>query len=171
MNLVFQLVVGIPLEYIYGWWRVTFVYVAGVIANVIGTSIIYPEKHIFGSSGGVYALIGAYLIIILLNWKEMEMAIFQFMAILIFTIVDVLNSFNNYRSDPEGSVGYMGHLCGAIAGLLVGILILRYEKCKGWQAIFWWCSFGVYVVAMISGVSVHIFCTSHFGTGPKYSAS
>lgn len=109
--------------------------------------------------------------VILLNWKEMEMAKIQLAAFLIYIIVDVGNSYSNYIIDPKESLGYMGHLCGSIAGLLVGILILRYLVCEGWQIIFWWCSFGVYVLAMILGVLIHIFYTGHFETAPKYTVS
>lgn len=171
MNLTFQLVAGIAIEYIYGCWRVLLVYLAGVLANVIGTSIINPDIYIFGSSGGVYALIGAYLSIILLNWKEMEKAKTQLTVILLFIIIDVGNSVYNCRIDPVGCVGYLGHLCGFISGLLVGILILRYEKYQGWKIICWWCTFGIYVVLMIFGVFVHIFCDSRFSTVGKFSAA
>lgn len=164
-----QLILGIPLEYIYGWWRITLVYLAGVLANVIGTSIFRPEIYIFGSSGGVYSLMGAYFIIILLNWNEMEKAKTQLIAMLIFIIVDVGSSIYNYNIDEEGSIGYIGHLCGFIAGLLVGILILRYGRCTGWQRILWWCTVAVYGLIMILGVSVHIFYSSHFVTSPKYT--
>lgn len=162
---------GIALEYIYGWWRVTLLYLAGVVANVIGVSILSPEKYILGSSGGVYALLAAYLFILLLNWKEMELALMQTIIFFILIVVDVGVSFNSLDIDPEGSVGYMGHLFGAIAGILVGILILRYDRCGGWQMILWWCTFSVYILVMFVGVLFHILYAKHFATGPKYSVS
>ena len=52
---------GIPLEMVHGWWRVLIVYLAGVVAGSLGTSISDPTVFLGGASGGVYALIAAHL--------------------------------------------------------------------------------------------------------------
>ena len=42
-NLIFQLLLGLPLEIVHKWWRVLIVYFCGVIAgNCISASIISP---------------------------------------------------------------------------------------------------------------------------------
>jgi len=52
---------GIPLEMVHGWWRVLLVYLAGVLAGSLGTSVTDPTVYLAGASGGVYALITAHL--------------------------------------------------------------------------------------------------------------
>jgi rhomboid-related protein 1/2/3 len=57
MNVIFQLSLGIGLELVHGWWRVCLIYLSGVLAGSIGTSIFDPKAKLVGASGGVYALI------------------------------------------------------------------------------------------------------------------
>jgi Uncharacterized membrane protein (homolog of Drosophila rhomboid) len=61
VNLVVQIILGIPLEMVHGWWRVLLVYLAGVVAGSLGTSVSDPTVYLAGASGGVYALIAAHL--------------------------------------------------------------------------------------------------------------
>ena len=61
MNLFVQIMLGIPLEMVHGWWRVLLVYLAGVVAGSLGTSISDPGVYLAGASGGVYAIVAAHL--------------------------------------------------------------------------------------------------------------
>lgn len=56
-----QLFLGILLELVHKWWRVGIVYICGVIAGSLATSLSDPEVFLAGASGGVYALIAAHL--------------------------------------------------------------------------------------------------------------
>lgn len=60
-NILVQVVLGIPLEMVHSWWRVLIIYVAGVIAGSLGTSVLDPTVYLAGASGGVYALLLAHL--------------------------------------------------------------------------------------------------------------
>ena len=60
-NVLIQLLLGIPLEMVHKWWRVMAVYLAGVIAGSLASSISDPSAFLAGASGGVYALIAAHL--------------------------------------------------------------------------------------------------------------
>jgi rhomboid-related protein 1/2/3 len=80
-NLLVQLVLGIPLEMVHGWWRLLIVYLAGVIAGSLGTSITDPSVYLAGASGGVYALLLAHLASVILVMTMFEFSIlisFQF---------------------------------------------------------------------------------------------
>lgn len=48
------------------WKRVLFIYLAGVIAGSLATSVIDPSIFLAGSYGGMYALIAAHLITVIL---------------------------------------------------------------------------------------------------------
>ena len=56
-----------------GWigsLRVLAVYLAGVLAGSLGTSLTDPNTYVAGASGGVYSLIAAHLATVLINWSE-----------------------------------------------------------------------------------------------------
>lgn len=57
MNLVIQIFLGISLESVHRWWRVAIIYLVGVLAGSVGTSIFNPNVYLAGASGGGYALI------------------------------------------------------------------------------------------------------------------
>lgn len=61
MNLTVQIFIGIPLEMAHGWWRVVLIYIGGVIAGSLATSIADPYILLAGASGGVYSLITAHI--------------------------------------------------------------------------------------------------------------
>lgn len=79
MNLLVQLFLGTALELVHCWWRVALVYLSGVLAGSMGTSIASPRIFLAGASGnekwiflkvffnefnfpgGVYALITAHV--------------------------------------------------------------------------------------------------------------
>lgn len=66
VNVVVQLLLGIPLEMVHKWWRVLIVYLAGVIAGSLGTSVSDPNVYLAGASGGVYAIITAHVATIIM---------------------------------------------------------------------------------------------------------
>lgn len=61
INLIFQVVLGVALEFRNRWYRIFTVYAAGVIAGSLVTSITDPTVYLAGASGGVYALLTAHL--------------------------------------------------------------------------------------------------------------
>lgn len=83
-NLVVQLLVGLPLEMVHGSTRIGCVYLAGVLAGSLGTSVFDPEVYLVGASGGVYALLAAHLANVMLNYNNMQYGIIRLAAIFIF---------------------------------------------------------------------------------------
>lgn len=51
---------------VHRWWRVTLVYLAGVAAGSLATSLTDPKVYLAGASGGVYALIAAHVATIIM---------------------------------------------------------------------------------------------------------
>ncbi|XP_031432841.1 rhomboid-related protein 2 isoform X2 [Clupea harengus] len=70
-NLVMQLLLGIPLELVHKGFEVGMVYLAGVLAGSLASSIFDPLHALVGASGGVYALIGGYFMNAVVNYREM----------------------------------------------------------------------------------------------------
>uniref|UniRef100_A0A8B9LVP9 Rhomboid-related protein 2 n=1 Tax=Astyanax mexicanus TaxID=7994 RepID=A0A8B9LVP9_ASTMX len=96
-NLVLQLLLGIPLELVHKGFEVGMVYLGGVLAGSLASSIFDPYSALVGASGGVYALIGGYLMNALVNFREMIplLGIFRILVIVIIVGTDV--GFALYR--------------------------------------------------------------------------
>ena len=60
-NLIFQLVLGLPLEIVHKWWRLMIVYFAGTIGGSLAHSVTDFSVNLVGASGGCYALVGAHM--------------------------------------------------------------------------------------------------------------
>lgn len=183
MNLIIQIFLGTFLEVgkiwknfkkdfqifllsVHCWWRVALIYLAGVAAGSMGTSIYSPKIFLAGASGGVYALITAHVASIIMNWKEMRSGMVQLFFFLIYIGTDIAMSYHRHMTDPTDNVGYMAHLCGGVAGLLVGIGVLRNLDKKPYEKVLWWIAVTIYSGLMIAGICFHIFYPDHFLT-PK----
>jgi len=147
-NMIMQILVGVFLEMqqegYAGSFRVMLVYFSGVLAGSLGTSLSDPDTYIAGASGGCYALIAAHLATLALNWQEDSAIkikkiihrpltrIVRILFISFLTIHDVaLAIYFRVVLKEESRTGFMGHFCGALAGLLVGVFILdnrRYAR-------------------------------------------
>lgn len=92
----------------------------------------------------------------------MEFAIVQLFVFLIFCVTDVGFSAYRHFNDMHDQVGYVAHLCGAVAGLLVGIGVLRNLKVRPWERKLWWFAVTMYFLLMLSGVGIHLFYKDHF---------
>lgn len=144
------------------WWRVALVYLSGVAAGSMGTSIANPRIFLAGASGGVYALITAHIATIIMNWREMEYAIIQLFVFLVFCSTDVGFSIYRHLNDPNDRVGYIAHLCGGIAGLLVGIGVLRNLNVRPHEKYLWFMAVTIYTGLMTAGICFHIFYSDYF---------
>ncbi len=80
-NLLVQLLVGLPLEMVHGSLRIGCVYMAGVLAGSLGTSVFDPDVYLVGASGGVYALLAAHLANVLLNYNNMEFGLVRLLGV------------------------------------------------------------------------------------------
>lgn len=83
-NLIVQVAVGIPLEMVHGSGRIACIYLAGVLAGSLGTSIFDSNAYLVGSSGGVYALLAAHLANVMLNYSNIECGMVRLLGILVF---------------------------------------------------------------------------------------
>ncbi|XP_013145556.1 PREDICTED: rhomboid-related protein 2 isoform X1 [Papilio polytes] len=163
VNLLVQLFLGVPLEMVHRWWRVVLVYLAGVAAGSLATSLTDPKVYLAGASGGVYALIAAHVATIIMNWSEMEFAIVQLLVFVLLASVDVGTAvYDRYWRHMQQNIGYVAHLAGAVAGLLVGIGVLRNLEKRKWEKRLWWAAVVLYFSLMIAGVLANIFWYSHF---------
>ena len=177
-----QLLVGLSLEMSNSWWRVGLVYVLGVTAVSLASSIISPGVFLAGASGGVYALTCAHLAALLLNWKEDSLIIRQRLRkrkatsptfgkivrigrILVvggILSVDVVTAICTKLSGEVNTTSYTAHISGLVMGVLVGVVILKNRKVQFWEQ---WLKGTCCVLAAIflfSMIVINIFMQSIF---------
>lgn len=143
-NVLIQIVVGIPLEMIHGSCRVALVYLSGVLAGSIAASIFDTNAVLVGASGGVYALLAAHLANIVLNCACMELSIVKLIAIFTLAGADLgFAVWERYTRKPT-PVGYTAHLVGALAGLTIGLVVLKNFEQKLHDHYLWWIALAAY---------------------------
>ncbi|CAG9864947.1 unnamed protein product [Phyllotreta striolata] len=155
-NLVVQLLVGLPLEMVHGSGRVALIYMAGVAAGSLGTSVFDNDVYLVGASGGVYALLAAHLANVLLNYNNMQCGILRLFGIFAIASCDVGYAIYS-RYDSMGlPVSYVAHLTGALAGLTIGLLVLKNFEQKLHEQLLWWVALGVYAACTIFAVLFNV---------------
>ncbi|KAM9798448.1 rhomboid-related protein 2 [Neosynchiropus ocellatus] len=160
-NLFMQLLLGIPLELVHKGFEVGMVYMAGVLAGSLASSIFDPLSALVGASGGVYALIGGYLMNAVVNFREMIPLLGVFRILTIIVIVGVDFGFAFYRrfaNDGSGMhVSFVAHFGGIVAGMTVGyVFFSAYNQKLLKNPLFWMCIAG-YFVFVIFAVLYNIF--------------
>jgi len=160
-NLLVQLVVGLPLEMVHGSARVFTVYMAGVLAGSLGTSVCDAGRQVYlvGASGGVYALLAAHIANVLLNYHNMEFGLFRLLVVFLIASFDVgFAIYHRYAPAPsmEPAVSYVAHLAGAAAGLSIGLVVLKNFQQKLHEQLVWWLALGVYVACMLFAVLFNV---------------
>ncbi|CAH1135982.1 unnamed protein product [Ceutorhynchus assimilis] len=156
-NLVVQLLVGLPLEMVHGSDRVALIYFAGVVAGSLGTSVFDTDVYLVGASGGVYALLAAHLANVLLNYNNMQCGILRLFGIFAVASCDVGYAiYSRYAEEAGPPVSYVAHLTGALAGLTIGILVLKNFEQKLHEQLLWWVALGVYAACTIFAVLFNV---------------
>ncbi|XP_075161055.1 rhomboid [Haematobia irritans] len=168
-NVVIQLFYGIPLEVMHGSIRVAIIYFAGVFAGSLGTSVVDSEVYLVGASGGVYALLAAHLANITLNYGQMKYAVAQLVSVVIFVFCDLGYAFytqylaideNNSGSSNEAPpVSYIAHLTGALAGLTIGLLVLKNFEHRTYENLIWWLALGIYCAFTVFAIVFNLINT------------
>ncbi|XP_062827080.1 rhomboid-related protein 3 isoform X3 [Anolis carolinensis] len=166
LNVVLQLVVGVPLEMVHGAARIGFVYIAGVLAGSLAVSIADMTAPVVGSSGGVYALVSAHLANIVMNWSGMKC---QF-KLLRVAVALICMSFEFGRAvwlrfypsayPPCPHPSFVAHLGGVAVGITLGVVILRNYEQRLQDQSLWWIFSSMYVVFVLFAIFWNIFAYS-----------
>ncbi|XP_012860838.1 rhomboid-related protein 2 [Echinops telfairi] len=160
-NLVMQLILGIPLEMVHKGHRVGLVYLAGVIAGSLASSIFDPLKFLVGASGGVYALMGGYFMNVLVNFREMIPALGVIRLLIIILIIASDVGFALYRRffvpANESPVSFAAHIAGGFAGMSIGYTVFScFDKALLKDPRFW-IAIAAYLACFVFAVFFNIF--------------
>ncbi|XP_046733106.1 rhomboid-related protein 2 isoform X2 [Silurus meridionalis] len=160
-NLILQLLLGIPLELVHKGFEVGMVYLGGVLAGSLASSIFDPYSALVGASGGVYALIGGYFMNAVVNFREMIplLGVFRISVIIIIVGTDV--GFALYRRFLSGAAGlkvsFVAHIGGGIAGMTIGyVFFSNYNQKLLRDPRFWVCIVG-YIIFLLFAIIFNIF--------------
>ena len=116
---------GIPLEMVHGSLRVVGVYFMGIIAGSLGSSVVDPRTNIVGASAGVYALVGAHVADLYINWAEMPYRWLRAFFLGSLTIADTSISLYQRYGLGNKATSYAGHFFGFVMGITLGVVILH----------------------------------------------
>ncbi|KAM7100120.1 rhomboid-related protein 2 isoform 1-T3 [Molossus nigricans] len=161
-NLIMQLVLGIPLEMVHKGLRVGLVYLAGVIAGSLASSIFDPLKYLVGASGGVYALMGGYFMNVLVNFREMIPAFGIVRLLIIILIITSDMGFALYRrfvvpANGSSPVSFAAHIAGGFAGMSIGYTVFScFDKTLLKDPRFW-IAIAAYLACAVFAVFFNIF--------------
>ncbi|KAL7732761.1 hypothetical protein ACLKA6_005904 [Drosophila palustris] len=166
-NIIIQLFFGIPLEVMHGTARIGVIYLAGVFAGSLGTSVVDSEVFLVGASGGVYALLAAHLANITLNYAHMKSASTQLGSVVIFVSCDLGYALYTQYFDGGATpsfakgpqVSYIAHLTGALAGLTIGFLVLKNFGHREYEQLIWWLALGVYCAFTVFAIAFNLINT------------
>jgi len=164
-NIIVQLLLGLPLEIVHGPLRIGVIYVAGGLSGSLLTSITDPEQFLAGASGGVYALMLAHLPTLIMNWREMK-TFFEWIVsttVLSIGLVDfVVSIIQRYTGGGNGSIGYSAHIAGGVAGILIGMNVLRNFHHKRWEGYLRMVCFLLWVVSLVLCILANALFVGHF---------
>lgn len=136
MNLIVQLVVGVPLEMVHKMWRIAPIYIAGAIVAAMLQNALDPHVTLVGASGAGYAILVAHASSLVLNWSEMSFRWYRLIAIAIFVTIDVGTALYTHYEACEPDISHLGHVGGAVTGFLLGIVMLRNLRRHRWEKYF-----------------------------------
>jgi len=138
-NLVIQLLFGTFLESVNGrkWGSVSIgcLYLSGVLAGSLTSSIFEPDVNIVGASGAVYCLIGAWFAFIALNADDIHDLTQWVMVLflLIITCADFGTAIQEkYVEKTNIATSVSAHLGGLLMGGTFGVVILHNDHVT-WQ--------------------------------------
>ncbi len=130
-NLLFLFIFGLPAERSLGPWRFLLLFLAGgALANLAAALLMgTPARAIIGASGGVSAVIGAYLalfpnarlgvVVPLGVWLEF----IKVPAALLIGLWAVLQLIFTFVGPSFGAVAWWAHLAGFVVGLLYALAV------------------------------------------------
>ncbi|KAG4071680.1 hypothetical protein HA402_011834 [Bradysia odoriphaga] len=135
-NVIFQLILGIPLEIVHNWRRVSIIYIASVVGGTLFVTVLSPKTYAAGASAAVYGLLFSHLSTIILNWNEMDRKccrLFWLLAYMSFDIgTSILDALDD-DDDDDTDISHAAHLGGAVTGFLVSILVLKNFQSHPWE--------------------------------------
>mmetsp|Transcript_56060 Transcript_56060/g.126094 ORF Transcript_56060/g.126094 Transcript_56060/m.126094 type:complete len:525 (-) Transcript_56060:73-1647(-) len=134
VNILLNIIFGIPLEGVHGTRRMVLMYNIGVLGGACANFVFDAHATVVGMSGGCYTLMGMHVADLIMNWNQKRYR--KACVILLATAItaDLLVAHAAY-DDESDSTSYATHAGGAISGLLIGIIIGKNYEIRQWEKV------------------------------------
>lgn len=98
----------------------------------------------------------------------MQFALLQLLLFIVITGIDLGTAiYNRYYLNINEHIGYAAHLAGALAGLLVGIFVLRNLEVNSCEKKLWWVSLVTFLALILTAIIWNVAFPSYFPM-PQY---
>ncbi|VDD74339.1 unnamed protein product [Mesocestoides corti] len=125
-------------------------------------SVSDPFVALAGASGGCYALIGAHVATIIMNWKTMQAGWLKSPVNFLSTGADTgFAIYERFTNPNSAKIGFVAHLGGFVAGVLVGIPVLRNLEIERWEKVCFWVCIFLFAAFMAAAVLFNGFCEEY----------
>lgn len=161
-NLGAQIVIGIPLEIVYGSVRLLLLYVFGVLGGSLLSLAFDCETLLVGGNGGVLSVIMALVTYWTLHGPVEGPKLTRIGLLIGYTSLDVgIGVYRRFASSQP--ISLMGHLGGITTGVLLGSAMLKHLDLALVNYTKTYCAFAAFVsvfvcllvFATIRGQSLH----------------
>jgi len=113
LNMLALYVIGRSLEPMLGKWRFLALYLISGLGGSVAVALIEPLQPVVGASGAIFGLFGAILVIGRKAGANMT-------GIIVILGINLVIGFL-----PGFNIAWQAHIGGAIAGALVGLILVR----------------------------------------------
>jgi len=134
VNILLNIIFGIPLEGVHGTKRMILMYNIGVLGGACANFVFDAHATVVGMSGGCYTLMGMHVADLIMNWSQKKYRKPCICIIVVAVAADVLVAHAAY-DDSSNTTSYATHVGGAITGLLVGIIFGKNYEIRQWEKL------------------------------------
>lgn len=130
-NAIVQLLIGMPIELVHGFYRVGVIYELSVIIGAFFVVALRPEDVVVGASAGVYSLLGVHLGHTILNFHELHRGFvnrfFRLITVALLIAIDIAIAVQDPGSgtNDRARTSYAAHAGGFLSGLTLSIWFLH----------------------------------------------
>lgn len=149
-NIHLQLFWASLVQVRYGQLRSACIFLFGIGANSLVSSIINPSSYFVGPSGGLYALITAHFCDVLCNWSEEKSPASRITEMIFFIVFQSASVVFNTHHETEASPP--GQMAAIAAGLLLGLYFLPNPSGRKWMTFV--SSFAGIIVLVVTTAAI-----------------
>ena len=140
VNMLGLAMLGYTIEARFSALPYAFVFLAtGVLGNM-WSCVSYADSVGVGASGAIFGLLGANLTYLVYNWALVELALWEFVVLLVYGAVGIGIGF---LSVVSGNLDNFAHLGGVITGLTMGMWAVPSPAKRGWLVEGLWRGVGL----------------------------
>eukprot|EP00928_Gymnodinium_smaydae_P057040 TRINITY_DN4030_c0_g1_i1.p1 TRINITY_DN4030_c0_g1~~TRINITY_DN4030_c0_g1_i1.p1 ORF type:complete len:495 (-),score=136.35 TRINITY_DN4030_c0_g1_i1:48-1451(-) len=159
MNTLLNIILGLPLEAMHGWWRLAIMFNVGVFGGAACYFVADAHISVVGCSGGCYSLIGIHAADLIINWHQKRFRLPTIVLLLALVGSDLLT----YNLSEPGKKSNAAHFGGAVAGFCIGILFCDNQTVKDYEKV-------IMGIVFLIGAALTIFTITWMATrtdGPQ----